>query len=419
VLGNIIFVILFIILAEELFRNIKTGIIIYLVFSLISPHLKVGNLQISFEIMSFFLVLGIYLLKKPSVFSIYQKYLYRQHLMVYFFLFIIVSLLATSRFGSTIPWLSFMAIFRVICIIYILQYAMKGNQDKVLDKILSPVLIVNLIASIIQLTVPDSTKIFYDLYYKDSMVPLEATLELGYFNRAYGTFGTPVLLGVFSLLSFATYFGFLIERKNCKHLYFKLISSIIIGLLALSKTAIIGIPIILLLSCILILCGIIKVKNKKIWIFPLVLIPSFMVTVQLLERQGTAISWYLAFLTKPSEALITRYDSTSGNLSDTYSTIANNWLLGVGGTSLFGDFMGDSMYIGILYSTGVLGFLVYFSTLFGSALKNLKLRNITALLSLIAICLSGLGVPIHLDIISVSFLTYMFSISEAQKEDCS
>ncbi|MEH7356288.1 hypothetical protein V7150_22500 [Neobacillus drentensis] len=411
-LGNVVFFILFIILAIELFKNLKKGIIKYIVFALVSPHLNIGDFQISFEIFSFFLVLVVVLIKDSSVFLIYRKYLYRQHLMIYFIVFILASLLAVIRFGSEIPWISFIAIFRVVCLIYMLQYVMKDSPEETIDQIISPILFINLAVSIIQITVPASTRLFYEFYYKTSLTPLEAVLKLGYFDRGYGTFGTPVLLGVFSLLSFAVYFGFFVERKNFKRKYLKLISSIIIGLLALSKTAIIGIPSILVLCCILSFLGVIKVKNRKVLLLPLIVIPIFGITVRLLERQGTAITWYLSFLRNPFKAFETRYDTTSGILANTYSTITSNWMLGVGGTPLANDFIGDSMYTGIIYSTGVLGLFIYFSALIISTIKNLKFRNATALLCFVVICLTGFGAPIQLHIISVPLLAYMFSKSE-------
>ncbi|WP_027631123.1 hypothetical protein [Ruminiclostridium cellobioparum] len=411
-LGNIIFIIFLIILVYKLQKNTNTAIVSYIVFSLICPHLKVANLQISFEIIAFFPVLIIFILKKPSIFSLHRRDLYRQHLIIYFYIFLASSFIATLRFESKIPWISFLSVFRIICLIYIMQSEMEGNSVQVLDRIISPVLFTNLAVSIIQLTVPVSTKIFYELYYKASLTPLAAVLKLGFFNRAYGTFATPVLLGIFSIISFAIYLGFLTEKRQCKRLYLKLVISVIIGLLALSKTAVIGIPIISICYCILILFDVIKIKNKKIAIIPLILIPIFGITVILLEKHGTAISYYIGFLSKPFEALSTRYNSSSGLLSGTFSTIYDNWLIGVGGTPIGDDFTGDSLYISILYSTGILGLITYFSILIGSTVKNLKLRNTTALLCFIAFCLAGLAAPIGLDIVTMPVIAYMFCKSE-------
>lgn len=412
-LGNIIFTVLIIVLIGKLLRNLKNGIILYIILSLISPHLKIGNLQISYEIMAFFPVFIIVIIKKRAIFLLYRKYLYRQHLIIFFYIYLLSSFLATLQFGSKIPWLTFFSIFRIIITIFILQFVMKENSDQVLDHIISPVLFINLVTSIIQLAIPSSTKLFYELYYKASLSPLADALELGYFNRAYGTFGTPVLLGIFSIFCFAVYLGFFTEKKKCKKIYLKLVSSIIIGLLALSKTAILGVPTIFICCCLLILIGVIKINNKKIIVLPLLLIPIFIVTVQLLRQHGTTINYYIRFLSKPFEALSTRYDASSGILADAYSTISGNWLFGVGGTPLGNDFIGDSMYLEVMYSTGIIGIIIYFSALIRASITNLKLRNVTALLCFIAICLGGFAAPVQLHFISVSLLAYMFSNAES------
>ena len=413
-LGTIIFSILFIILIIIVLKDDKKGIITYVIFSLISPNLNIGIYQVSFEILAFFPVLLILILKGNSIFAFYKKGLYRQYLWLYFFVFIMSSLISTLKYGGDINYIALLGCFRIICILYLLQFIINKNSNPsaVLDDIITPVILINLIVAFIQLTIPASTVIFYEFYYKESVIPLAEMLQLGYFNRAYGTFGTPVLLGVLSLFCFAVYLGFLTEKKKIKFIHLKLVFSIILGLMALSKTPILGIPLILLIHYLLILYGIIKIKNRKVLLVPLLIVPIAIVVISYLEKQGTSILWYVRYLQKPFESLTSRYDKASGLLSNTYSVIRDNLLIGVGSKSFKDVFIGDSMYVRLMYETGIIGTGIYLMILVSTIIKNIRYRNITALLCTIAICLAGFAIPVQSNIISIPLLAYIFCKSE-------
>lgn len=411
-IGTIIFIILFIILIKKLFTDENNCIITYIIFSLLSPNLNIGTYQISFEILAFVPVFLILFIKQKKIFSIYKKSLSRQCLFIYLFIYIMASLISTVRYGNGINFISILATFRSICVIYMLQFVMREHPNSILDKIITPILFVNFATSIIQLTVPSSTAIFYELYYKDSMTPLKEILHLGYFNRAYGTFGTPVLLGIFAVFTFAIYIGFISEKEQIKFLYIKLIVSIILGLMSLSKTAILGIPLILLLYYLLAIFGVVKVKNIKILLIPFLIVPVGLIAVYYLEKQGTFILWYIEYLLKPFEAFTSRYDKYSGILTDTYLLIRDNLLIGVGAKLFDGVFTGDSMYVGLMYNTGILGTSLYFIILIVSSIRNIKYKHLTALLCAIAIILVGFAAPIQFDILSAPLLAYLYTESE-------
>ncbi|WJY26414.1 hypothetical protein [Sporosarcina trichiuri] len=412
-MGTIIFIILYLILVLMLLKDIEKGIISYVIFSLFAPNLNINNTQISFEISAFFIVIIILLIKRREIFTLYKKgKVFRQRLWMYFFLLIFSTLVGTIRYESSIGIVSIFGIFRTIIVIYLLQFIMKQNEDKVLDKIIWPILFINFITSVIQLTFPESTTFFYNLYYKESLTPLNEVLRLGYFSRAYGTFGSPVLLGVFSVFSFAVYFGYLIEKKKCKIIYIKLILSIAIGLMALSKTAILGLPALLIIFYFLALYGIIKVKNRKTLLIPILVFPMAIGIIKILERQGLFIYYYLEYLLKPFEVFETRYDSTEGILANTYMIIKENWFIGVGKISISDIFIGDSMYIDLIYTSGIIGLAVYFSILLSATLWNIRFRNTTAVFCVAALCLAGTGAPVQFEILSAILIAYVFSKAE-------
>ncbi|WP_208560220.1 hypothetical protein [Marinilactibacillus kalidii] len=296
--------------------------------------------------------------------------------------------------------------------IYMLQEIMKFNSEAILNKIFSLLLVINAIVSFVQLTVPNTTNLFYDLYFKESLTPLNEVVGLGYFNRAYGTFGTPVVLGIFSMFCFAIFLGLLSEKYNDKKLYLKIIATVILGLSGLSKTIILSMPIILIFYYFLTVFGIIKVKNRKILLIPILIIPVFLLMVNYLERAGTSIAFYLNYLTNPFGALTTRYDSTNGILVDSFKIIEDNILIGVGSAVVPNVFNGDSMYTGLLFNTGIIGFIIYFLTLGYSSLINLSRNNTTTLLCFLAIVLGGLAAPIQVDLLTAPLVAYIFQKSE-------
>ncbi|OFD36885.1 hypothetical protein [Bacillus mycoides] len=410
--GTIIFILLLLILMIVAFLNEKKGIIIYVIFSLLSPNLHLNGMQVSFEIAAFFVIFLILIFKRSQIFSLYKNWPHRQWVWIYFFLIIISSLIAVIKYDSTISWIGIFGYFRVICIIYMLQYVFRENPEKQLDNIIAPILTVNLIVSIIQLAMPSSVQLFYDLYYKDSMTPLKEVLGLGYFNRAYGTFGTPVLLGVFALFSFAVYLGYYVEKKPCRFLTLKILMAVSCGLIALSKTAILGMPMLVITVFILGIFRMVKIKNKKVLIIPFFIVGIGYFMVDLLEKAGFAISWYIRFLKHPFEAFGTRYDAGTGILTETYEIINQNLIFGVGPTPIGDAFVGDSMYINILYTSGILGLFIFLGILISSVFINGIKKNVTVIMCGVAIVLGGFAAPIHLSIVSVSLLAYIFSRAE-------
>ena len=86
--------------------------------------------------------------------------------------------------------------------------------------------------------------------------------------------------------------------------------------------------------------------------------------------------------------------------------------MGVGPTPIGAAFVGDSMYINMLYTSGLLGFCIFFGILMSSIFINGVKKNVTAIMCGLTIILGGFAAPIHLNILSVAFLVYIFSKAE-------
>lgn len=260
--------------------------------------------------------------------------------------------------------------------------------------------------------------IFCNFYFKESLKPLEVFLKIGRFARAGGSFGTPINLGIFSLISFTFFNAKLIELQLRKEIIIGLICSILCGISSLTKTFIIGMPIIIIINTIIRILfplrGRKKTNSKKLIIFVLILILAVTMTgafIRALVKQSFNISYHFAYLLKPLKALESRYDMNEGILSLTIETARNNFLIGVGMTRPFGEFIGDSTYIMLVHNTGLLGSMLFVFIIGILICKSFIKRNLTALMMVFALLICGLAVPCFFNLVGIVVISYADSIS--------
>lgn len=357
-------------------KKIKTGIIIYCVGIFIAPVMRVGGLDLSFDVWCFPVITAIYIIaRRNEPLRINER---TAPLLPYFFVYLTISLISAIIYECGVSVATLYAIIRFIVTIGVIIDLWRGETVIFADKVLGVVLFVNMIFSIIQMTNIVSVKAFYDLYYKTTMVPLKTQLELGSFNRAYGATGSPVILGGIAALAYAFYFSlFVCGRYEIKKHLPKIIACVVCGVFALSKTAILAIPIITIYTLFMCMLTGEILSNKRLLHIISTLFGGgivLIIVVLWMQQKDFAISWYLKFLTDPFAALETRYNSSSGILAGTMKVIGEHWLFGVGNASFEGVFIGDSTYVVLLYQTGALGLITYLFpycvVLFSSIMKK-------------------------------------------------
>ena len=196
--GNIVFIILYLIYIVGLVKKNDLGILYFLIFSVLSPALKLGNNAFTFEMVAFIPFILAYVIrgvkKERKIFFF----------LIYFLIYIVSTIIATVFLQGSIQIIPIIGMIRYVMELYILIGALKRNFS-LFEKTISTVMLIELITTIIQFTIPRSTILFYQWYYRESLTPLIEPLERGRFVRGFGTFGTPVIFGVYSLLAF-TYF---------------------------------------------------------------------------------------------------------------------------------------------------------------------------------------------------------------------
>ncbi|KIL40133.1 hypothetical protein SD70_15785 [Gordoniibacillus kamchatkensis] len=389
-------------------KNIKTGLMLYVIFVILLPVIKIFGLTVSYEIFFFMPLLILVLVKKSRI------YINGIHSLLFLYLLLtLLSTLLTVLFNSeaTLMVLGVFGLIRSILLIVLLSLMFNDGHEKI-ETIFFVVIFVNLIVVLIQMMYPQSVKVFYDLYYKEGLTPLKTYLELGRFYRGLGTFGTPIYLGILSLIIVAfTFSKFLSSRYSLKNII-AFFCSLVCGLISLTKIFLLGMLIIVVSGILLyVLLGYYKnIKSKQLLFFLFTIIMSALALNEIVKysrQSGFFIDYYIEYLTKPFEAFETRYDSSSGNLINTYLTFTDHPFFGVGKTIFTNEFIGDSALITILHDTGAIGIAIYILIFMKLLILQLKDKNITGVLIIITLLLTGFAAPVLTSIFGTLAIAYL------------
>lgn len=383
-------------------KKYQRALIIYCIACLSSPVFIINGYRISFEILVFPVILFTYLIKTNFIFNFSKEY---RSLWYYVAAYVCISLIHGLINSHSISVATIYAIFRFAFTIMIIHDFFKKDIYVYTDNVLKYILALNFITSIYQMVNTTSVDLFYNLYYKPSLTPLSMQLKVGYFNRAFGVTGSPLVLGGLSALMFTFYLNMIFLNQKIRYKYIKLIMCCITGILALSKSAIITIPIITIIVISMSSLYGIKINIKKIFMGILFIAVIFIVLFfieEWMREKGYAIDYYLNFLTNPFKALNTRYSSETGILSTALVEISKNPIIGVGYSSN-NIFVGDSMYIVLLFETGIIGLITYAMPYVKSFIRAFKKRRIINISLIFAIWLLGVGNPLQVSFYIVIF----------------
>jgi hypothetical protein len=390
-------IVILLINALALFQNTKQGITWFVILGIVCPNVHVSGIILSYQLFAFAPLALIYFIKRPYI-SCSAEFV----ILYSFLVLLIISSIISSKLNNVpVAWISILGNVRFVVITMMLTFLMKHKKNA-FEKILLVAITINLLFAIIQISIPKSVYLFYDFYYKESMTPLQMAVENMKFNRSYGSFGTPVLLGVFSLISFSYFFSGLINKEKTRQrtVIYGFSASTICGILALSKTFILGAPIVVIITVLVIIIankGVIKLpkSNKIIYITAgCTLFIGIAVIVLILNDLGWALKYYSKYLLNPFKALATRYEADEGILNLTMEVIKENIFIGVGETIIKGEFNGDSMYIQLLHSTGIIGLIMVLVLFIIISLKTMQKNNFTGLIVLLSFMVTGIGANI-------------------------
>lgn len=395
----------------------KKSVFIYVIGTFVSPVLRIGGIALSFDVIAFPILLGLFI--NESKMKITFDKIGVRSFVPYFVVYFVLTVVDSIIYGGNVSFVTLYAVARFIVSLHILKKVWGEEMVFFLDKVLTIVLALNVVCCIIQMLNLVSVEFFYNLYYKESITPLLSQIEIGYFNRAFGTTASPVILGGISALSYTFYLSlYIMEQYDIRRVVLKICGSIMCGFLALSKTAILTIPIMTIF--VLVLNGFYNKKKGGKRIRNLFIIVGvgcvFLSAIVLwMKANGFAIEYYLEYLKHPIDALNTRYDNERGNLANAIEIIKSHYLIGVGHTSFNDVFIGDSVYVVLLYQTGVIGLIAYMLPYLWILYKSVVNKELLASSLVIVFFLISLGNALHLSYFLIPFVAVMFGIFSEKK----
>lgn len=369
----------------------RRGLTVYIILSFVSPHLQVGGTPLPYEILAFPSVFFVSFYRKK--FQISTRFEHGVWLF-YFIISIFATLYSVSIYGSGVRLIAIYGWVRVFMIFLLFSTIL--NRKKIYHSIFVAVAI-NLVASVAQMFVPGAIDITHALYSEEYMSVLDRYLEEGGFPRAVGTMGTPVDLGALSLIAFGISYDRLLRLEYNSILFVSILISIFLGIVALSKTSILGIPILLVLGYVvnssLNFYKIFTFKPQNylyaiIFTFPLASIIYYFGYT--LVEYGYNLTYYFEFFGDPLRALESRY-SGAGALGQTIDVAMDNLFTGVGFTAPRGEFLGDSSYVLALHRAGILGVLSVISTYLILFYRLIRKKEMAILIPLAALAITGLA----------------------------
>jgi hypothetical protein len=426
-IGSILLVLALIIMVIIWIKyNIRLAFATYIIFSFITPHLHIFNLILSFEIIAFPLISILYFLtpifKKVSIFSFIFKI---PHNFVFLVLFIqLVSTVISIVLGFG-EFQGSVKLFGVIRVFLLILFAYSLLEKKHFNFILIAVLTVNTCVVIYQVLFPSSVHLFYNLFFKESLTPLATYKEIGSFVRCTGTFGSPINLGALSLISFSWFLGFFLNNKGSILVFLYLLMSIICGLFAVSKLSLFGIPLMIFFSFPFFIKKILfkKFNILKISIIFILMIiistPLLYIVINYALHKYSNLSRYLFMLNNPLQIFASRYSfENQAPLIETFEVFKKFFFLGIGFTVHENEFVGDSLYISILHSGGLLGFFTLAFLFVYLLAKLYKLKDYSGFFVLISFLLSGFAFPVYFTVFNVLILSYCLKSSGSFNRSC-
>lgn len=305
--------------------------------------------------------------------------------------------------------------------------------------------------SIVAFTVIDAAMIFYQksyfyqayrmmdqLYVADSRFkPLFVMWKAGAFDRVSGTFYTPIVLGTTLLLSVALLTAYIVMSKKPGIRWWAVGLAMLMtagGILAFSKTYMLGVPLLLVVA--LILIPFLREKTgrllARLGVLTVGLVITYAAVYFLLPKELDPVKrYYYGFILNPFMSLETRYQgiiepavnkvnegpmAEAGIAFDAFGMFRRSPIFGVGPLPVHGEFLGDSQFIVALHGGGILAALGY-AVFYAVAFVRAFLRRNLATMLLVAVVAMGSFASVMLTLPStLPFVALIIRLGSLERE---
>lgn len=291
----------------------------------------------------------------------------------------------------------------IILALSIYEFAIGSRFDLcILIRSIEIINLFNLGACIIQKIMNVRALAYFGNWYSYSQVHILEIQRNGKYYRTYGTWDSPMSLGIYALLSIAILLYIINIKKIGKRFIVDLIVCIILGILSLTKSFFLGSIVIIMYELMIYMVRQLKrvrvsvqTMGRMVLVFSslAVLIVGFQMVYEWSELEWTHLHYYLGYVLHPFSAFESRLSAT-GSLSDTIAIIKKNLLIGVGSVPVAGELIGDNVYIVLLHAGGITALLI-FLRLYSSWLYECFWKHQCELALVITVyLLSGCALPV-------------------------
>lgn len=386
----------------------STGVALYVVLAMVAPTVTIVGLPIAYELYALPPILGLALIRRPRL-----RHL-RLHVALgsYLALLLLSTIVSAGSYGLDVDLVRLQGVVRFLVL---LSLAAEFLDRADIEKVLLTVVGVNAVAALVQLLVPGTAGFFLEMYGRVGQTVLQRYALEDVIPRASGTFNSPVELGAVALLGVAVGWAGMISRRPLRRHRWLLFLGGMAGILSLSKTFILGAPVVLVGGLLL---GPLTKGTHPLRMRPrtatlmtaavVATVGAVALTASYLQQVGFGVEYYVRYLLDPQAAFATRY-GPGGQLEETIAVVRAHPLIGVGVTKLRGEFTGDSFYVWLLHSTGAVG-----ATLVTAGLLLLLHRIVIAqyrpaLLVVGAVLMMGTAFPIFPSLPGALALAYILA----------
>lgn len=399
-------------------RRPASGVALYVILAMLAPTVTVAGWPVAYELYALLPILGVALARRPRL-----RYA-RLHVGLGAFLALLVfsTIVGTTSYGTDVDMVRLQGVARFLVLFGIMAEFL--DRDAV-ERVLAVVVGANALAAVVQMFVPGTAGIFYSLYGRAGQAALQGYALEDLIPRASGTFNSPVELGTVALLGVAVAWAGMVSGDARRRHRWLLLLSGLAGMLSLTKTFILGAPLVIAGGFALApLTGGSKPFHLRPRTAALMAVATIgtafavVVAARSLSAAGFGVQHYVGYLLNPAEAFSTRY-GTGGLLAGTMEVVRDNPVFGVGVTRVRGEFLGDSAYLWLLHSTGALGAalaavgLLLLLHRIVAAPARVAGRARISLLVLAALLMAGAAFPIVPSLGGALGIVYLLSSTEA------
>lgn len=356
-------------------RSLRWGLLYYLIGALIFPVLWVGEIAVRFELVYCLWLLFLLFVER----TVEGKPLYWHSILSRYGSFLVIVVVATL---ITIPVLGETDLFAHILSFYgmlrpllvMLLFSNVSFDEKFLGWALWVFVWLSIPLALLtigqSLGIDVAERITLSSYTSPWRTPVFGMMkEIGMILRGTGVFESPVYNATYFLFAL-NLTGFLLVRGHLRPLqhlvlYFSMGLAFAGGIATLSSTFLVG----LIVSAVLFVLFVwprYKLRFLRFAVISIciVVFVGFLTLPRLSENSSFAGPLrYQVERIMSGSVLETRYDPKTGILKDTYQSIMERPIFGWGLNQREGIFTGDSLFISLLYTSGIIGLICFLWTI--------------------------------------------------------